>query len=56
MTKPNTPMATKGWVLTHLMQRFLVSESKAGIILIACTLLSLLLSKATSMNLPCSHP
>jgi len=46
MTQKNTPMATKGWVLTHLMQRFLASESKAGIILISCTLLSLLLANS----------
>jgi NhaA family Na+:H+ antiporter len=46
MTQKNAPMATKGWVLTHLMQRFLLSESKSGIILISCTLLSLLLANS----------
>jgi NhaA family Na+:H+ antiporter len=46
MTRKRTPMASKGWVLTHLMQRFLSSESKSGVILIACTVFSLLLTNS----------
>ena len=34
------------WQLTDLLRRFLQSESKAGFILIGCTLLSLLLANS----------
>lgn len=44
MTKPQ--VAKTSWPLTSLLQRFLQSESKAGVILIICTLISLLLANS----------
>ena len=34
------------WVLTTLLKRFLHSESKAGVILIVCTLFSLVVANS----------
>ena len=45
MNQPYKP-TTGLWVLTSLLKRFLQSESKAGIILILCTLTSLILANS----------
>ena len=40
------PPITSAWQLTDLLRDFLHSESRAGFILIACTLLSLILANS----------